>query len=75
MHRVEEARKHEPHVYVVVEVPRAAEPNGRLGAAFMLPKMKQPTMSVCGLCLKPRTDPLHVEGQAEADSESPRWGM
>jgi hypothetical protein len=72
---VDDARRDEPHVFVEVDVPRAAEPNGRLGAAFILPKMAQPRLEVCGLCMKPKSDHLHLEGQIEADVESPRWGM
>jgi hypothetical protein len=30
---------------------------------------------MCGLCRKPREDRIHVEGEIEADFESPRWGL
>jgi hypothetical protein len=31
--------------------------------------------SNCALCGAPRADKIHVEAQAEADAESPRWGL
>jgi hypothetical protein len=29
----------------------------------------------CALCGAPRDDQIHIEGEAEADAESPRWGL
>ena len=31
--------------------------------------------SSCALCGAPRNDQLHIDGTAEADSSSPRWGL
>lgn len=33
------------------------------------------TASKCALCGAPRGDRIHVEGEAEADAESPHWGL
>jgi hypothetical protein len=30
--------------------------------------------SHCALCGRPREDRMHIEGEAEADAESPNWG-
>ena len=29
----------------------------------------------CALCGAPQDDQIHIEGEAEADAESPRWGL
>jgi hypothetical protein len=34
----------------------------------------EPKAVPCTLCGLPRNDRLHVEGQAQADAESPNWG-
>jgi hypothetical protein len=31
--------------------------------------------SSCALCGAPRNDRLHIDGTAEADNASPRWGL
>jgi len=31
--------------------------------------------SNCSLCGAPRNDQIHINGKAEADDESPRWGL
>jgi hypothetical protein len=31
--------------------------------------------SNCALCGAPRNDQLHIDGTAEADNASPRWGL
>jgi hypothetical protein len=36
--------------------------------------LEQPRDAKCTLCGSPRIDPIHVEGKAEADAESPNWG-
>jgi hypothetical protein len=36
--------------------------------------LEQPRDAKCTLCGAPRNDPIHVEGKAEADAESPNWG-
>jgi hypothetical protein len=29
----------------------------------------------CALCGAPQDDQIHIEGEAKADAESPRWGL
>jgi hypothetical protein len=65
-----------PHVFVELDLPQVAEavsPGGTRGV-FVPPKMGAIKSQVCGLCRKPRMDRLHIEGEAEADAESPNWG-
>lgn len=37
-----------------------------------LPHASEPN---CALCGAPRDAQIHIEGKAEADAESPRWGL
>jgi hypothetical protein len=36
--------------------------------------LHNPSPPNCALCGAPRDDQIHIEGQAEADAESPNWG-
>jgi hypothetical protein len=65
-----------PHVFVQLDLlpmstPRADDTGGAWHGAPPTPGGKS---RVCGLCGKPRRDRIHVEGEARADAESPRWG-
>jgi len=33
-----------------------------------------PSGSKCTLCGAPRDDRIHIEGESQADAESPKWG-
>jgi hypothetical protein len=33
-----------------------------------------PGASKCTLCGAPRDDRIHIEGEAQADADSPKWG-
>lgn len=63
-----------PHVFVEQDVPSMAMLAGDNGRGFVPAGSPLTTASVCGLCRKPRGDRVHVEGRAEADSESSNWG-
>jgi len=70
--------KHQPHPFqpsseVPVVYPRAGamlqEAADTEGTA--LPHAGEPN---CALCGAPRDAQIHIEGEAEADAESPKWG-
>lgn len=69
--------KHQPHTFEpgpeVPLDPRAGatqETAGTEGGS-----VAQGSGSNCALCGAPRDDQLHIEGKAEAEAESPRWGL
>jgi hypothetical protein len=69
--------KHQPHAFEPSpEVPldprsgATQEAAGTEGGG-----LAQGAGSNCVLCGAPRGDPLHIEGEVEADAESPRWGL
>jgi hypothetical protein len=65
------------HVFQEVDVLPMATPSNTLEVGLG-PYATPPTpiikSQVCGLCRKPRMDRVHIEGEAEADAESPNWG-
>lgn len=69
--------KHEPHAFEpgpeVPFDPRAGATHEEAGAAGT--DLSQTSGSTCALCGAPLGDPLHLAGKAEADAESPRWGL
>jgi hypothetical protein len=53
--------------------PRAGAMQEAVGGAGT--DLSQASGSTCALCGAPQGDQLHIEGKAEADAESPRWGL
>jgi len=69
--------KHQPHIFEpgpeVALDPRAGAVQGAADTeGTNVPPAGGPK---CALCGAPRADKLHIEGKAEADAESPRWGL
>jgi len=71
-----ETRKHQPHVFEEVDVMPDSPPLSALGplSMYVPPATPAGKSMVCGVCGLPRRDRVHIEGEAEADAESPRWG-
>ena len=71
-----ETDKHKPHVFEELDLMPFSLPLGVRGE--MDPYVPPPTPAgrsrVCGVCGLPKSDRVHIEGEAEADAESPRWG-
>jgi hypothetical protein len=63
---------HQPHVFVEKDVPLMSMIAGDRGKVVPDGPVTG-VAAVCGLCLKPRADRIHIEGQAEADAEM-KWG-
>jgi hypothetical protein len=73
---MEHPDRHQPHAFAEVdELPmtQAAEPLGR-GGGFLSPPVPMRKSSLCAICHMPKGDRIHIEGEAEADAESPTWG-
>jgi hypothetical protein len=68
--------KHEPHVFMDVnELPMTPPLGNRgIGGGYVQPPIPGRTSGLCGICHEPRTDRLHIDGEAQADDESPHWG-
>lgn len=71
--------KHQPHAFEATpEVPLVPTGAGIVLAQGLpvertgLPGL---TESKCALCGAPRGDKIHIEGEKEADAESPHWGL
>ena len=66
-----------PHVFEEMDLLPMTNPftNQGLGGPYTPPPTPGGKSLVCGLCKKPRTDRIHIEGEAEADAESPHWGL
>ena len=69
--------KHQPHTFEpspgVPLDPRAGATQEAAGTEGTdLPQASGPN---CALCGAPRDNPIHIEGKAEADAESPKWGL
>jgi hypothetical protein len=48
---------------------------GRGGSmVYSSPPIPGGKSKVCGLCATPKSDRIHIEGELEADAESPKWG-
>jgi hypothetical protein len=76
-HEAESAKldKHEPHVFQEVDLLPMSRPFTTQGVGpYTPPATPGGKSQVCGLCRKPREDRIHIEGEAEADAESPNWG-
>jgi hypothetical protein len=71
-----EPDKHQPHVFVEVDLLPLATPTGPRGIGPMYaPPPTPPGKSVvCGVCHAPRADRTHIDGENAADAESPKWG-
>jgi hypothetical protein len=71
-----ETDKHEPHVFVEVDLQPFSMPMGNRG---MTPQYAPPPTPVgksliCGVCRAPRADRIHIDGENAADAQSPKWG-
>ena len=66
-----------PHVFEEVDLMPGSLPLGNRGTMGMYsPPPTPPGKSVvCGICRQPRSARIHIQAEAEADAESPRWGM
>jgi hypothetical protein len=73
----EDRTSNKPHVFQEVDLlpmttPLVTQDIG--GGPYTPPPTPGGKSQICGVCRKPRTDRLHIEGEAEADAESPTWG-
>jgi hypothetical protein len=68
--------KHEPHVFMDVNELPMTPPlgNSGLSGGYKMPPIPGRVSGLCGICHEPRTDRLHIDGEAQADEESPHWG-
>ena len=68
--------KHQPHVFEEVDLLPMSQPFTTQGVGpYTPPPTAGSKAIVCGICKKPRADRIHIEGEAEADAESPHWGL
>ncbi len=68
--------KHQPHIFRdsrELPITQAAEPYGT-GGGYLSPPVPTRESTLCEICHEPRTDRLHIDGEAQADEESPHWG-
>jgi hypothetical protein len=68
--------KHQPHVFrgaTELPITQSAEPYGN-GGGYLSPPVPARESTLCEICHALRTDRLHIEGEIEADAESPNWG-
>ncbi|HEX7611207.1 MAG TPA: hypothetical protein VF371_00435 [Candidatus Limnocylindrales bacterium] len=69
--------KHQPHPFQsspeVPLIPRAGATQEAAGTEGT--DLPQASGSSCALCGARRDNPIHIEGKAEADAESPKWGL
>jgi hypothetical protein len=77
-----EVDKHHPHVFEeVIELPMTPPfgvdhgPAGSgPGGGITQPPIPGRISALCGICHRPRTDRLHIDGETIADGQSPQWG-
>ena len=71
-----ETDKHQPHTFEEIDLLPMSRPHSNIGMGPYVPPPTPGGKSViCGICRKPRGDRIHIEGEAEADAESPNWGL
>jgi hypothetical protein len=70
--------KHQAHIFepgpAVPLNPRAGATSQEAAAAESA-EFPHTGESNCALCGAPRSDQLHIDGTADADNASPRWGL
>jgi hypothetical protein len=70
--------KHQPHPFQRgIEFPAilgSGEAKSEEAAATEGASLPGASAPSCALCGAPRDAQIHVEGKAEADAESPKWG-
>jgi hypothetical protein len=68
--------KHEPHVFEEVDLLPFSPPLAPRGPGnlFVPPATPAGQSLICGICSNPRSDRIHIDGEAQADAESPKWG-
>jgi len=73
---VTDTKKNEPHVFVEMDQMPFSPPLVPRGGPgqYTPPPVPAGKPQACGICRKPRTDRIHIAGEAEADAESPNWG-
>jgi hypothetical protein len=70
------AAKDRPHVFQEAQLPPISQPFTSHGGGPYTPPAVPPSKArVCALCGRPSADRVHIEGEARADAESPRWGL
>jgi hypothetical protein len=70
-----EIDKKKPHVFVEVDLLPFSPPLGARGMAFYTPPPVPAGRSkICGVCRASRDDRIHIDGETDADAESPNWG-
>jgi hypothetical protein len=76
------ARSGKPHVFMEIdELPMtppfgvdSGVPGSGPGGGFTQPPIPGRVSGLCGVCHKRRTDRIHIQGEAAADAQSPKWG-
>jgi hypothetical protein len=70
--------KHQPHPFqrstkfpAILGKGEATQEDAAATEGASLPDASEPS---CALCGAPREAQIHIEGKAEADAESPKWG-
>jgi hypothetical protein len=68
--------KRQPHVFMEFDQLPVSPPLGNqgVGGGFIPPAVPGGHSKQCGICGAPRTDRIHLDGEAAADAESPKWG-
>jgi len=71
--------KDQPHPFVSgPEVPAVSPAPGAMSPETAVTEgtvLAHASGANCALCGAPRGAQIHIEGKAEADAESPRWGL
>jgi hypothetical protein len=66
--------KNLPHVFLEVDLMSFSPPMVQR-VMYVPPPVPGGKSTLCSVCHLPKSDRIHIEGEAEADAESPRWGM
>jgi hypothetical protein len=67
--------KHQPHVFVEVDQLPFSPPLPRgVRQGAIPPAVHTGKSAICELCHKPKSHKIHIDGEVEADAESPHWG-
>jgi hypothetical protein len=66
--------KHKPHVFEAIEILPLSPVGARGIATYVPPPVPGGTSKVCAVCRGQKGDRIHVDGETEADAESPNWG-
>ena len=69
-----ETDKTKPHVFEPIEVLPLSPVGARGIASYTPPPVPGSTSKVCAVCRGQQHDRIHIDGEGEADAESPNWG-